>query len=134
MGLFLIWTWSIMCQFQCKDFIPMVSSASLWNHLHFHLLSGFWVMSYINNKHFPYLREAIKNQNMHRGQKMSYDWGTMLIEITLITFLKSKWNLEVVPWFEKCLSLFGNRIKQERIYHCEMTNRLVLILLNPTTT
>ena len=65
---------------------------------------------------------------------MSYDWGTMLIEITLITFLKSKWNLEVVPWFEKCLSLFGNRTKQERIYHCEMTNCLVSILENLTTT
>ena len=65
---------------------------------------------------------------------MSYDWGTMLIEITLITFLKSKWNLEVVPWFEKCMSLFGNKTKQKRIYHCEMTNHLVLILLIPTTT
>ena len=47
---------------------------------------------------------------------------------------KKKKNPEMVSRFEKCLSLFGNKIKQERIYHCEMTNRLVLILQNPTTT
>ena len=65
---------------------------------------------------------------------MLYHWGVTSIEISSITFLNPKWNAEVVSGFEKCLSLFGNRIKQERIYHCKMTNRLVLILQNPATT
>ena len=35
---------------------------------------------------------------------------------------ETKRNPKVVSGFKKCLSIFGNRTKQERIYHCEMTN------------
>ena len=55
------------------------------------------------------MRQARKNQNMQRRQKMLYHWGVTSIELSSITFLNPKWNAEVVSGFEKCLSLFGNR-------------------------
>ena len=76
-----------------------------------------------------------KSKHAYETKKMLYHWEATSIEIPSIAFLNRKNNNpEMVSRFEKCLSLFGNKIKQERIYHCEMTNRLVLILQNPVTT
>ena len=71
---------------------------------------------------------------MHRGTKILYHWGAKSNWDAINCFSKTKWNPEVVSGFEKCLSLFGNRTKQERIYHCEITNHLVSILYNLATT
>ena len=128
MGLSSIWTWSTVCQFQWKDFIPLVSCVWSWNKLEFHLLNGFCVMWYINNKHVPYLRKTIKNQNMHRRQKNTNPLRNNINWDSIYRFCEAKRNPEVVSGFKNCLLLFGNRIKQKRIYHCEKINSLVLIL------
>ena len=65
---------------------------------------------------------------------MLYHSSATSIEIPSIVFLKAKQNLEIVSRIGKCMSLFRNRTKHERIYYCEMTNSLVLILLNHATT
>ena len=65
---------------------------------------------------------------------MLYHSLTTSIEIPSIAFLKAKQNPEIVSRIGKCLSLFRNRTKHERIYYCEMTNCLVVILLNHAAT
>ena len=60
-------------------------------------------MWYINNKYVPYLREAIKNQNMHRGMKMLYHRGATSIEIPSIAFLKPN---EILEWFQDSKNVY----------------------------
>ena len=82
-----------------------------------------------------YFKKGIKKKSKHAYEtenviplRSNINWDS------IDCFFETKENPEMVSRFEKCLSLFGNKIKQERIYHCEMTNRLVLILQNPVTT
>ena len=55
-------------------------------------------MWYITNKYVPYLRKAMKIQDMDRETKMLYHWGATSIEIPSIGFLKPnktlKWLLD----------------------------------------
>ena len=121
------WTWSIMCQFQFKDFISIESCVWSWSLFHFHLLSGFWVKWHINNKHVPYLRKATKNQSMQRDKKCCIIEEQHQLRYNGLPFLKPN---EILKWFLDLgkVGLVGNRTKKKRIYHWEMTNHLVLIL------
>ena len=89
----------IMCLFQCKDSIQILSCAWSWNLLHSHPFSGFWVIWYIDKKHVSHLRKAWKSQNMKKKKKKKiilYQWRGASIEIPSIAFLKP--NL-IMKWF-----------------------------------
>ena len=81
---------------QMWNSILIVSCVWSWNLLHSYSLRGIWIMWYINNKHVSYLRKAIKNQYMERGQKMLYYWGATSIGIPSIACLKRN---EILKWF-----------------------------------
>ena len=94
------WTWSIMCQFQFKDFISIESCVWSWSLFHFHLLSGFWVKWHINNKHVPYLRNT-RNIKTSKGDKNVIPLRKNINWDSIDSFLETEQNFVVVCSFEK---------------------------------